>query len=108
MSDHRETLGRRLQRLRAEAGMTQGQLAEAAGVAVSSLRNWEVDRREPSLRAAARLARALGTTAEHLADTAPVKEAGGKAARPAGPTKKPAGAHRGPAATKRRGRGRHD
>jgi DNA-binding XRE family transcriptional regulator len=69
--------------------MTQAQLAEAAGISVSSLRNWEVDRREPSLRAAVSLARALGTTAEYLADTAPVEEVGGKAARPAGPTKKP-------------------
>ena len=68
--------------------MTQAQLAEAAGVAVSSLRNWEIDRREPSLRAAVPLAKALGTTAEYLADTAPVEEVGGKAARPAGPTRR--------------------
>jgi transcriptional regulator with XRE-family HTH domain len=84
-----ETLGQRLQRLRAAGGLTQGQVAEAAGVPLSSLQNWEIDRREPSLRAACRLARALGVTAEDLADTVPVEEAG-RAPRPAGPTRRPA------------------
>jgi transcriptional regulator with XRE-family HTH domain len=83
-----ETLGQRLQRLRAAANLTQAQVATAAGVPLSSLQNWEIDRREPSFRAACRLAKALGVTAEHLADTASVEEAG-KAARPAGPTKRP-------------------
>jgi transcriptional regulator with XRE-family HTH domain len=83
-----ETLGQRLQRLRAAAGLTQSQVAAAAGVALSSLQNWEIDRREPAFRAACRLARALGVTAEHLAETTPVDEVG-KVNRPAGPTKRP-------------------
>ena len=65
--------------------MTQAQLAAAAGVPLSSLQNWEIDRREPGFRAACSLAQALGVAAETLADTAPVEEAG-KAPRPAGPT----------------------
>jgi transcriptional regulator with XRE-family HTH domain len=100
MSDtNTETLGRRLQRLRVAAGLTQSQVAEVAGVPVSSLRNWEIDRREPGLRAACRLARALGVTAEHLAETVPVEEAGGKAPRPAGPTRQPAALKGRPAET---------
>jgi transcriptional regulator with XRE-family HTH domain len=83
-----ETLGQRLQRLRAAAGLTQTQVAAAAGVPVSSLQNWEIDRREPGLRAAVRLAKALGVTAEDLADTAPVEDAG-RTPRPAGPTRRP-------------------
>jgi transcriptional regulator with XRE-family HTH domain len=84
-----ETLGQRLQRLRAAAGLTQAQVAESAGVPVTSLRSWEVDRREPGLRPACRLARALGVTAEYLAETVTVEEAGGKTPRPAGPSKRP-------------------
>jgi transcriptional regulator with XRE-family HTH domain len=83
----KETLGQRLQRLRAAAGLTQAQVAEAAGVPVSSLQNWEIDRREPGFRAAVRLAKGLGVTAEDLAETAPVEDAG-KAPRPAGPTRR--------------------
>jgi transcriptional regulator with XRE-family HTH domain len=82
-----ETIGQRLQRLRMAAGLTQTQLAEYAGVPLSTLRGWEIDRREPGLRPAVRLAKALGVTAEVLADTVPVEEVG-KAPRPAGPTKR--------------------
>jgi transcriptional regulator with XRE-family HTH domain len=89
MSAHRETLGRRVQRLRAAAGFTQSELAHAAGVPLSSLQNWEIDRREPSFRAACRLAKALGVTAEYLAETVPV-ERSERAKRPAGPTLKQA------------------
>jgi transcriptional regulator with XRE-family HTH domain len=98
-----ETLGQRLQRLRVAAGLTQTQVAAAAAVAVSSLRNWEVDRREPGLRAACRLARVLGVTAEDLADTVPVEEAG-KAPRPAGPTRRPTPSELPPPQPKRRRR----
>lgn len=81
-----ETLGQRLQRLRAGAGLTQAALAERAEVPTSSLQNWEIDRREPGWRAVCRLAKVLGITAEDLADTVQVDETG-KVARPAGPTK---------------------
>lgn len=82
-----ETLGKRLQRLRAAAGMTQGQLADAAGVPVKSLQNWEIDHREPGFRAACRLAKALRVPVEDLANTTPKNEAE-KTTRPAGPTVK--------------------
>ena len=81
-----ETLGQRLQRLRLAAGLTQAALAEAAGVPLSTLRGWEIDRREPGLRAAVRLARALGVGVEELADTVPVVDVG-KTPRPAGPSR---------------------
>ena len=82
-----ETLGQRLQRLRLDAGLTQAQLADAAGTPLSSLQNWEIDRREPGLRAAVRFARTLGVTVEDLADTSPVEEVG-KIHRPAGPSRR--------------------
>jgi transcriptional regulator with XRE-family HTH domain len=88
MSTSPETLGQRLQRLRVAAGLTQAQVAEAAGVLVNTLRSWEIDRREPGLRPACRLARVLGVTAEYLAESVPVEEAGGKKPRPAGPSRR--------------------
>jgi transcriptional regulator with XRE-family HTH domain len=90
----RETLGERLQRLRAGLGLTQQQVADAAGVPLTTLRGWEVDRREPGFRAACRLAGALGVTVETLADTATVEEVG-KKPRPAGATKPPAAGAKG-------------
>ncbi|MBI1917348.1 MAG: helix-turn-helix transcriptional regulator [Planctomycetes bacterium] len=87
MSASPETFGRRVQRLRAAAGLTQAQLAAAAAVPLASLQNWEIDRREPSFRAACRLAQALGVAAEYLADTTPV-ERNARGIRPAGPTPK--------------------
>jgi transcriptional regulator with XRE-family HTH domain len=102
MRNETETLGQRLQRLRLAAGMTQAQLAEAAGVPVATLRGWEIDRREPGLRPAVQLARALGVTAEVLADTVPVEDVG-KVPRPAGPSKRPAEPSK-PAAKKRKGK----
>ncbi len=83
-----ETIGQKLHRLRLAAGLTQAQLADAAGVPLSTLQGWEIDRREPGLRAAAQLAAALGITADELANTIPVDEVG-KVPRPAGPSKRP-------------------
>lgn len=80
-------MGELIQRLRAGKGLTQRQLAEEAGVPLTSLRNWEVDHREPGLRAAVRLAAALGTTAEALAGTVEAPE-GSRPRRAAGPTRK--------------------
>jgi transcriptional regulator with XRE-family HTH domain len=82
-----ETFGQRLQRLRAEAGLTQAQLATRAEVATSSLQNWEIERREPGFRALFRLAKVLGVPAELLADTVPIKEAE-PVQRRAGPTRR--------------------
>jgi transcriptional regulator with XRE-family HTH domain len=60
-------MGERLQRLRRAQGLSQSELAEAAGVPVGTLRGWEYGRRTPLLDAAARLADALGCTLDELA-----------------------------------------
>ena len=62
-----ETLGRRLRRLRDEAGLTQEQLAAKAGLPLPSLRNWEVDYRQPRVEALLKVAKALGVRLEELA-----------------------------------------
>jgi transcriptional regulator with XRE-family HTH domain len=49
-----------LRRLRDEAGLTQQQLADKAGLPVGSVRNHEQGQRLPSWRAVVRIARALG------------------------------------------------
>lgn len=59
----------RLQELRAAAGMTQTELATAAGITVGVLREYEYDRRPiTGARAitAYRIAQALGCTVEDL------------------------------------------
>jgi transcriptional regulator with XRE-family HTH domain len=60
-------MGERLQQLRHAKGLSQTQLAAAAGVPVGSLRNWEQGHRTPLLDAAARLAKALGISLDVLA-----------------------------------------
>lgn len=61
-------MGKRLKRLRDEAGLSQEQLAQRAGVPVGSLRNYEQDRRVPRLDAAARLAKVLAVSLDTLAE----------------------------------------
>src|SRR5262245_35674793 len=61
-----ETTGQRLKRLREAAGLSQHQLAAAAGVQVASLQNWEQDRRSPNVRVVRRLANALGVSTDQL------------------------------------------
>ncbi len=41
--------GRKLKELRNEKGLTQKDIAEAVGVAISTYANWEQGRREPSI-----------------------------------------------------------
>lgn len=60
-------MGQRLKRLRKATGMSQPQLAEKMEVPVSTIRNWEQDRRVPRLDTAVILARALGVTLDELA-----------------------------------------
>jgi transcriptional regulator with XRE-family HTH domain len=62
----KETLARRIFRLREAAGLTQLQVANAMGVRVTSYRNWERGRRIPMVTMALPLARALGVSAEVL------------------------------------------
>lgn len=63
-----------LKKLRTEAGMTQEQLAERAGIAISSLRNHEQGHRAPSWPAVVKLARALGVKADVFSECDEVKE----------------------------------
>jgi transcriptional regulator with XRE-family HTH domain len=62
-----ETTGQRLKRLRQSAGMTQPQLAEAAGVPVGTLRCWEQERRNMLFVNAIEIARAIGISLDELA-----------------------------------------
>jgi DNA-binding XRE family transcriptional regulator len=62
------TFGERLQQLREKAGLTQERLAEVSGVNVWTIRNYEQGRREPNLKVAIDLARAIGATVEAFAD----------------------------------------
>jgi DNA-binding XRE family transcriptional regulator len=70
----KETFGKRLQRLRHEAGLSQAKLARAAGIPHPSLRNWEYDIREPLVMTAAKLARALGVSLDELVGDAEAVE----------------------------------
>jgi transcriptional regulator with XRE-family HTH domain len=63
----KETFGRRLQRLREQAGFSQPRLAGGADVPLGTLRNLEQDRRVPRLDTAAALAAALGIGLDELA-----------------------------------------
>jgi transcriptional regulator with XRE-family HTH domain len=55
-----------LKRLRAAAGLTQATFAEAAGLPLRTVQNWEQGHREPRLDMILPLARALGVTADEL------------------------------------------
>lgn len=60
-------LGARLKQIRESRGMSQPALAEAAGVPLGSLRNWEQGIRTPAFDAAVDLAVALGVSLDVLA-----------------------------------------
>jgi len=62
-----QEMGQRLQELRQKAGLSQPELAKAAGVPVGSLRNWEQGRRMLMLDVAYRLAEAMNITLDELA-----------------------------------------
>jgi transcriptional regulator with XRE-family HTH domain len=66
----KKEMGRRLQQLRQKAGMSQPELAAAAHVPLSTLRNWEQGRRMPLLDTAARVAQALGVSLDEFAPEA--------------------------------------
>jgi transcriptional regulator with XRE-family HTH domain len=54
--------GKRLQELRREKGLTQPALADAAGVGLSTVRDFEQGRREPTLGTLVKLAQGLGVS----------------------------------------------
>ena len=66
MSSLNDIVGHRLKVLRAEARMSQGDLANAAGVSATSIRNYEVGASLPNLETAVSLAEALGCTPNDL------------------------------------------
>ena len=88
-------MGERLRWLRQAGGLSQSELAKAAGVPVGTLRGWEYGRRTPLLDAAARVAAALGVSLDALAGLTPAAETpgGGRAA------------HRGQEKSRRKGKG---
>jgi transcriptional regulator with XRE-family HTH domain len=57
-----------LKGLRAQAGLTQEQLAERAGIPLPSLRGHEQGQRVPSWASVVKLARALGLSTDAFAD----------------------------------------
>ena len=56
----------RLKTIRKEKGLTQAELAEKAGIAVNSIRLYESGKIVPKLDTIARIARAMGLTANDL------------------------------------------
>jgi transcriptional regulator with XRE-family HTH domain len=73
-------MGKRFKQLREANGLSQSQLARAAGVPVTSLQQWEQGRRTPLLDAAARVAEALDVSLDELAGigSPPRRKAKGK------------------------------
>jgi transcriptional regulator with XRE-family HTH domain len=71
-------VGKTIQEFRLARGLSQSQLAAAAGVPFRSLQNYEQGHRTVPLAAAARLADALGVTLDELAGRGPpAKRKGG-------------------------------
>lgn len=61
------TFAEKLRELRDAAGLSEARLAVAAGIPLGTLHNYGLGLRKPSLAAAVKLARALGTTCEAFA-----------------------------------------
>jgi transcriptional regulator with XRE-family HTH domain len=62
------SFGHHLRRMREAAGLSRAALARKAGVANSTLGNWEAGRGMPGLPALLRLAEALGAPVERFAE----------------------------------------
>lgn len=58
-----------LQHLRQKAGMTQADLATAAGLSLGIIRDYEQGRKEPAMRSAFKLAEVLGVSCEKFKET---------------------------------------
>lgn len=63
-----------LKELRAKNGMTQGQLAKAAGVSPGNVGDWESGKSEPGYNALASLARIFDVSADYLLELSPEKK----------------------------------
>lgn len=62
-----------LKELRAQKGMTQGQLAKAAGVSPGNVGDWESGKSKPGYNALASLARIFDVSADYLLELTPEK-----------------------------------
>lgn len=62
-----------LKELRAQHGLTQGQLAKAAGVSPGNVGDWESGKSKPGYNALASLARIFDVSADYLLELAPEK-----------------------------------
>jgi transcriptional regulator with XRE-family HTH domain len=72
--------GTTLKELRQQKGLTQTALADASGVPLGTIRDYEQDKREPLLSNARKLAAALGVSLDKLAGPGPSsKQPGGRA-----------------------------
>ena len=63
-----------LKELRAKNGMTQGQLAKAAGVSPGNVGDWESGKSKPGYNALASLARIFDVSADYLLERSPEKK----------------------------------
>jgi len=74
------TFAEKLKAIRAKAGLTQAGLAQASGLGLGTIRDYEQGAKEPVLRSAIKLARALGVAVEAFADDdKPAEKPGRKA-----------------------------
>jgi transcriptional regulator with XRE-family HTH domain len=62
------TFAEKLRQLRDAVGMSEAKLAQASGLTFASVHGYGLGRRKPSLVAAVKIARALGTSCEAFAD----------------------------------------
>lgn len=62
------TIGERVRALRDRAGLTQAQLADAAGIEAVTLSRYECGARSPSVSTLGRIARALGVPVSDVVD----------------------------------------
>ncbi len=63
------TFAERLKEVRQQKGMTQAALADASGISLGAVRDYEQGKRDPLLPNAKRLAVALGVSIDLLAET---------------------------------------
>ena len=67
-----ESMGKRIQKLRRQRGLTQEQAAAALGVTAAAVSKWETDAACPDVAMLAPLARLLKVTVDVLLDFRPV------------------------------------
>jgi transcriptional regulator with XRE-family HTH domain len=107
MPAERGFFAERLKALRDHAALSQSVLAERSGVAISTIRQFEYGRREPTYGTLVKLAKGLGVSlsAFEQEEHAPARRGGPpKPAQPSGQEAPPAAVPEKPPAKKARGR----